>query len=113
MYKILTPSLNTQTVVSGRAEDITKHKAIVIRNESIVRSDAGEASTMMDGVLQTHVADGEYVKRFKNVAAIYKNNEDESAKLTAQKLANITDRINQIENSVSSSDTFEGDKSKT
>lgn len=111
-YMVLTPSISTQTAVSGKMEDSSKHRAIVIRNESIVRSDAGEASTMMDGVLQTHVSDGEYVKRFKNVATVYKSDDSADTEQIGKKLANVTDRINQITSSESFQDIFDGDDAK-
>ena len=112
IYLVSIPNMQTEMAISGRIEDLSKHTGIVIRNESIVRSDAGEPSTMMDGVLQTHVAEGEYVKRFKNVATMYKNDSEDQSNDVQKKLAKVIDRINQITSSKSVTDALKNDKSK-
>lgn len=105
------PNIKTQMALSDKIEDKSEHRALIIRNENVVKDEGGLSSASMNGIIQTHVSDGEYVKRYKNVATMYKNGDSEETADIQQKLAKVIDRINQI-NASKSQDAFEEDVSK-
>lgn len=105
------PNIKTKMALSDKIEDKSVHRALIIRNENVVKDESGLSSAALNNMIQTHVSDGEYVKRYKNVATMYKNGSSEETAAIGQKLAKVIDRINQITSS-KSKDAFLEDVSK-
>lgn len=112
LYLLLNPKMKTQMALSSTIEDKSVHRAIIIRNEKAVIDFSGNQFEFSDGIVQSHVSDGEYVKKAKNVATFYKNDNSESTKEMQARLTKVTERIEQIQSFAGADEAFADDKVK-
>lgn len=111
-FFILNPSIKTEMALTSTIEDKSVHRALIIRDEKYVIDIDGKEAVKSDGIIHSNASDGEYVKKAKNVATFYKNDESQASKDMQKKLSKVTERINQIKNSDALTDVFEGDNVK-
>ena len=95
-------AVETETAVIDTMENVTTHPAIIIRNETVI-------SPETDGNLRTLIKDGEMVSKGKNIATVYDKNADVE---TQKKLAQVSDKINEIVYAENNENLFSNDKNK-
>lgn len=98
----LAGKVETETVLSGTMENSSSHHALLIKSEYVI-------SPKMDGNIRTLVKEGELVSSGKNIATVYKKDVDEDIQ---KKLAQVSDKINEIIESENSGGMFSGDQYK-
>lgn len=95
-------AVETETAVIDTMENVTTHPAIIIRNETVI-------SPETDGNLRTLVKDGDMVSKGKNIATVYDKNADVEIQ---KKLAQVSDKINEIVDAENNENLFSNDKNK-
>lgn len=111
-FAFLNPTVKTETALTSTIEDKSNHRALIIRNEKYAIDIDGKEIVKPDGMIHSNASDGEYVKKAKNIATFYKNDENPASEDMQRKLSKVIERINQIKNSGALSDAFEGDSAK-
>ena len=111
-FIFLNPTVKTEMALTSTIEDKTVHRALIIRNEKYAIDIDGKETVKSDGMIHSNESDGEYVKKAKNIATFYKNDENQASKDMQKKLSKVIERINQIKNSGALTDVFSEDNVK-
>lgn len=98
----LAGKVETETVLTGTMENSSSHPALLIKSEYVITPE-------MDGNIRTLVKEGELVSSGKNIATVYKKDVDEDIQ---KKLAQVSDKINEIIESENAGGMFTGDRYK-
>ncbi len=94
---IFSDGITYEVIRHGEMEKSYSFSAMVIRNETVILS-------QKSGVLESHVDNGEMIRKNKHIASIYESKIDENTKRTIERINARIDEITKIKDQFSASE---------